>query len=86
MGVVLGALGFGMLVMPPVTAHQHDPGFTGVPSVEPDRIILNPTANPATSQTVTWRTDDAVTNGVVEKRTGDDVEQIEAATGEPFTA
>lgn len=70
----------------PAEPEAPEADITGVPGVEPDRVILNPTADPATSQTVTWRTDASVTNGVVELRTGDSTEEVTAATGEPFTA
>lgn len=36
------------------------------PSPSPSRIVLNPTATPATSQLVTWRTDAATTGGRAE--------------------
>ena len=34
------------------------------PSAEPDRIVLNITANPATSMAVTWRTDTSVSESI----------------------
>ncbi|WP_156837278.1 fibronectin type III domain-containing protein [Nesterenkonia alba] len=69
-----------------------DPGeeapedFTGLPSETPDRVILTTTEDPATSQFITWRTAPEIANGVVQLRSGDTVEEIEATTGEIFTA
>ncbi len=36
------------------------------PTVHPDRVILNPTADPATSMSVTWRTSVDIQSGVAE--------------------
>ncbi|WP_141015064.1 fibronectin type III domain-containing protein [Nocardioides sambongensis] len=54
-----GGLGLSLLLTAP-TSTAVDEGAI------PDRIVLNPTPTPATSQEVTWRTDSAVTEGVVE--------------------
>lgn len=41
------------------------PASDGTATATPDRVILSPTAQSATSQTVTWRTDEATEDGEV---------------------
>lgn len=36
------------------------------PTSVPDRIVLNPTATPHSSQSITWRTDTATTRALIE--------------------
>lgn len=53
--------------------HIFDVGLTtkpdlDVPEAEPERIVLNPTANPATSQAITWRTGSVIGEGEVRIR------------------
>lgn len=59
------------------------PDFT--PGPDPSRIVLNPTASPATSQSVTWRTDSSTTGGRIEYQpsAGGPVTPVEATTGDP---
>ncbi len=63
-----------------VSAALVSPAAGSPATTEPDRIVLNPTADPATSQTVTWRTSTDVRDPVVEVRTsgGADVRQVPA--------
>ena len=48
----------------------------GTATAVPDRIMLNPTADPATSQTVTWRTNEATEDGEVQVAPADDPEDV----------
>ncbi len=55
------------------------------PSPVPSRIVLNPTATPATSQFVTWRTDEATTQGKAEiaPAAGGGATTVSSTTGQP---
>ncbi|MEG9226299.1 metallophosphoesterase family protein [Aeromicrobium sp. Sec7.5] len=48
----------------------------GTATARPDRIILNPTTDAATSQTVTWRTDEATEDGEVQVAPADDPDAV----------
>lgn len=54
------------------------------PGPDPSRIVLNPTVNPADSQSLTWRTDADTTGGSVEyqKVDGGPIHEVEANAGE----
>lgn len=51
-----------------------EPFFSVLPGVQPDRIVLTPSEDPATAQNVTWRTDETVQEAWAE---------IAIATGAP---
>ncbi|MBU1803092.1 MAG: metallophosphoesterase family protein [Actinobacteria bacterium] len=46
-------------------------GIVVEPTPVPDRIALNPTSSPSSSVSITWRTNDATTSGLVEYVAGD---------------
>ena len=50
----------------PTPATRADDAVTYRPTAVPDRIVLTWTGDPATTQAVTWRTDDSVTDAVAE--------------------
>lgn len=79
---LVAALG---LVLGTAVATAADPPSTEVrveAGPRPDRIVLNPTATPHTSQAVTWRTDRSTTRAVVEYAPQDhDVTRRIAAQG-----
>ena len=52
------------------------PADDGTATTSPDRIILSPAADTATSQTVTWRTDEATQEGEVQFAPADDPDQV----------
>ncbi len=57
------------------------PTDDGTATAVPDRIILNPTTDAATSQTITWRTNEATADGEVQVAPAsdpDDVRTVEA--------
>lgn len=57
------------------------PTDDGTATAAPDRIILNPTTDPATSQTITWRTNESTEDGEVQVAPADapdDVRTVEA--------
>ncbi|MBO1900567.1 fibronectin type III domain-containing protein [Leucobacter weissii] len=59
------------------------------PEAAPDRVILNPTATPSTSQNITWRTIDTVTSGTVEywptEAGSAQKATVQATTGDVYT-
>ena len=57
-----------LCLLAPVVAAAHGPEATGpyLPSPTPDRIILTYSGDPATTQSVTWRTDSAASAPQVE--------------------
>lgn len=50
------ALGISALLFAPLHAAFVDPATANPATAAPDRLVLNPTADPTTSQTITWRT------------------------------
>lgn len=65
------------------SAVADEPDFS--PSPQPSRVVLNPTADPATGQLVTWRTDSLTLDGKVEYQpvAGGPVASSDATVGLP---
>ena len=82
--VTLLALLFACAAIQPTITTGQTPGSTGTPA--PDHITLTWTGDPATTMTVTWRTDTTVPSGFVQygKGTdlGNDAQQTEAQARE----
>lgn len=79
----LTSLVLAMLLAFVTPAAAGEPDFT--PSPDPSRIVLNPAANPATGQLITWRTDVTTLSGSVEYRpaAGGAVSTVAATPGLP---
>lgn len=58
------------------------PADDGTATAAPDRIILSPAASTATSQTVTWRTNEATQDGEVQVAPVDDPDEIRTVEAE----
>lgn len=77
----------------PVSAHlpgDDPPAYIPAgdePTATPSRIVINPTETPQTSQAVTWRTDAATTEGVVEVEpaAGGALRTVESTPGAPVS-
>ncbi|WP_229051304.1 metallophosphoesterase family protein [Aeromicrobium sp. Leaf350] len=62
------------------------PSDDGTATAQPDRIILNPTAEPATSQTFTWRTNEATSEGEVQIAPADSPDDVRVVQAQASVA